>query len=210
MTTDPRTALPGDDAEERLEERRLRLLAAGRECFAEADGAAPSVGEVCARAGVSKRHFYELFDDRLDLVLALHAEAVAWFRDGFDDDADPADPTAWLARLVPSLFAKLLEDPRACATSWPACRPSTRSRRTTSPTSSSRGWCAGWVGSLTARAPRRNGSAGTRSARCSPAAPCWWSGCWPTDEPTTGTRHDGATSTDVVSVSTAALSPVLP
>ena len=37
--------------------------------------------------------------------------AMDWFRDDFADDADGADPVAWLARVVPSLFAKLLEDP---------------------------------------------------------------------------------------------------
>ncbi len=60
---------------------------------------------------MSKRHFYELYDDRLDLVHALHGEALEWFRDGFEDDADETDPVAWLARVVPSLFEKLHEDP---------------------------------------------------------------------------------------------------
>ena len=110
MTTDPARPYRGMTPDERTEERRSRLIAAGRECFTEVGGA-PSVADVCARAGVSKRHFYELFDDRLDLVLALHTEAMAWARGVFDDDADPADPAAWLARLVPSLCAKMLEDP---------------------------------------------------------------------------------------------------
>jgi AcrR family transcriptional regulator len=70
------------------------------------------VDQVCALAGVSKRHFYELFDDRLDLLLALHAEAVAWIKDGFDEERDPADPIAWLEHVVPWLFGRLLEDPQ--------------------------------------------------------------------------------------------------
>jgi AcrR family transcriptional regulator len=97
--------------EERIEERRQRLLLAGRQCFAEAGNVGPEVGQVCARAGVSKRHFYELYDDRLDLVRALHAEAMEWFREGFKDDTHQADPVGWLVRVVPTLFAKLLEDP---------------------------------------------------------------------------------------------------
>ena len=111
MPTRPDRPYRGLSPDERTEDRRRRLLAAGRECFAEAGDAAPWVGQVCARAGVSKRHFYELYDDRLDLVNALHAEAMEWLRDGFEDDADGADPVAWLARLVPSLFDKLQEDP---------------------------------------------------------------------------------------------------
>ena len=94
-----------------MEERRQRLLAAGRECFGEGGAAGPWVGEVCARAGVSKRHFYEIYADRLDLVHALHLEAMEWFKDGFEDDAYEADPVAWLAQVVPSLVAKLNEDP---------------------------------------------------------------------------------------------------
>jgi AcrR family transcriptional regulator len=97
--------------EERIEERRQRLLQAGRECFAEARPGSLEVGQVCTRAGVSKRHFYELYDDRWDLVRALHTEAMEWFREGFEDDTHQADPVGWLVRVVPTLFAKLLEDP---------------------------------------------------------------------------------------------------
>src|SRR5205085_3922262 len=104
MTTPPTRPYRGLSADERTEERRQRLLVAGRECFVEAGDATPEVGLVCARAGVSKRHFYELYEDRLDLVRALHAEAMAWFRDGFEDDTHPGDPVGWLARIVPSLF----------------------------------------------------------------------------------------------------------
>jgi len=112
MATDQARSYRGLTAEERRTDRRLRLLTAGRQCFAEAGNAAPpSVAQVCAIAGVSKRHYYELFDDRLDLVRALHAEAVEWFREGFEDHADEADPIAWIERVVPSLFTKLVEDP---------------------------------------------------------------------------------------------------
>jgi AcrR family transcriptional regulator len=111
MTATPARPYRGMSPEERIEERRQRLLRAGRECFAEAGNARPEVGQVCARAGVSKRHFYELYADRLDLVRALHTEAMEWFRDGFEDNTHQADPVAWLSRIVPSLFAKLLEDP---------------------------------------------------------------------------------------------------
>lgn len=114
MSDTPSRPYRGLSAEERVEDRRRRLLSAGRDYFAEAGDAAPWVGSVCARAGVSKKHFYDLFDDRLDLVRALHTEAVDWFSRGFDDEGDEADPLAWLERIVPSLFARLLEDvPRA-------------------------------------------------------------------------------------------------
>src|SRR5919112_1563667 len=102
MTTRPARPYRGMSPEERVEERRQRLLVAGRECFSAAGDASLYVGRVCARAGVSKRHFYELYDDRLDLVRALHLEAMEWFRDGFEDDTDHADPVGWLARVVPA------------------------------------------------------------------------------------------------------------
>jgi AcrR family transcriptional regulator len=111
MATGPSRPYRGLTPEKRTEERRARVLAAGRECFADAVDGAPTVAQVCARAGLSKRHFYELYDDRLDLVLALHAEAVEWFRESLDEESDPTDPRAWLARLVPDLCARLLEDP---------------------------------------------------------------------------------------------------
>ena len=84
----------GQPEVQRREERRGRILAAGLEGFADAGNSAPSVADVCARAGVSKRYFYELYDDRLDLLRALHAEAIAWVQDGFDADSHPSDPTS--------------------------------------------------------------------------------------------------------------------
>src|SRR5688500_7984171 len=109
--TDPARPYRGMTAAERLEGRRQRLLAAGRECLAQPDGSALSVGQACALAGVSKRSFSVLVDDRLALVTAVHAEAVEWFKEGFDQEGEPADPVAWLEAVVPWLFAKLLEDP---------------------------------------------------------------------------------------------------
>src|SRR4051794_969289 len=107
MATTSARPYRGLGPEDRIEERRQRLLLAGRECFFEAGDAAPDVGQVCARAGVSKRHFYELYDDRLDLVRAVHTEAMEWFRTGFDDHTHAADPVGWVAGVVPALFAKL-------------------------------------------------------------------------------------------------------
>lgn len=110
MSSEPGRPYRGRSPEERTEERRARLLVAGRACF-ESDAAELSVSQVSAAAGVSKRHFYELFEDRLAFVLALHDEAMTWFREGLADEADPDDPVGWLTRVVPALFARLLEDP---------------------------------------------------------------------------------------------------
>lgn len=87
-------------------ERRERLLEAALELFSERGYEAVTVAEVCTRARVSKRNFYEYFADRealaeavhrscLDLLFAVVAEAVPQ-RPGSPEEA----VRALAARLV--------------------------------------------------------------------------------------------------------------
>ena len=58
--------------EDRRAQRRERLLEAALDLFA-ADGyAVTRIDALCRRAGVTTRHFYELFPSREDLLLALY------------------------------------------------------------------------------------------------------------------------------------------
>lgn len=61
----------GQSAEARREERREKLIAAGLELFGTRGYAATSVKSICDQAGLSPRYFYEHFDDREDLLLAV-------------------------------------------------------------------------------------------------------------------------------------------
>jgi AcrR family transcriptional regulator len=56
---------------ERLQQRRSRLLDAGLEVFASRGWASATVLEVCREAKLSQRYFYELFDTREALFLAV-------------------------------------------------------------------------------------------------------------------------------------------
>jgi AcrR family transcriptional regulator len=61
----------GMSAEERTSRRREQFLAAGLEVFADRGWATSTVADVCRAAALSPRYFYELFDGREDLFLAV-------------------------------------------------------------------------------------------------------------------------------------------
>jgi AcrR family transcriptional regulator len=73
-------ARPGTDGlprEHVTEIQRVRILAAMADVAAERGAGAASVAHIVARAGVSRRTFYDLFEDREDCFLAAFDEAVA-------------------------------------------------------------------------------------------------------------------------------------
>jgi AcrR family transcriptional regulator len=65
----------GASAEERRVDRRARLLAGALDVVGEAGVVGLTVEAVCARAGLTKRYFYEAFADR-DAVLGALADEV--------------------------------------------------------------------------------------------------------------------------------------
>lgn len=77
-------ALDGDDsqwrgttADERAQERRVRLLAAAFEVLASEGGAGVTVRAVVRTSGLSPRFFYESFADRDTLLIAVWEEQYA-------------------------------------------------------------------------------------------------------------------------------------
>jgi AcrR family transcriptional regulator len=71
-----RVAPDGLPREHVSEIQRLRILGAMEEVVAERGAGAVSVAHVVARAGVSRRTFYDLFEDREECFLAAFDEAV--------------------------------------------------------------------------------------------------------------------------------------
>ncbi|MBE3000782.1 TetR/AcrR family transcriptional regulator [Nocardiopsis sp. HNM0947] len=81
----------GRSHEERAADRRSRLKDAALELFAARPFDEVTVADVCSRARVSKRHFYEEFDDRRDLMRCLHRELIDWLFEGIHRGA-PENP----------------------------------------------------------------------------------------------------------------------
>ena len=104
----------GVSAEQRVSERRERLLAAGLEVFTSRGYLAAKVRDVCAEARLTERYFYESFADKEALLravaegivadfVAAAAPSVALVGSDFDAAAGGA------ARAV---IASLTDDPR--------------------------------------------------------------------------------------------------
>ena len=61
----------GSTLEQRSDERRERLMSAGLEIFGTTGYQSSTVSGICSAAKVSTRTFYELFDQRADLLEAI-------------------------------------------------------------------------------------------------------------------------------------------
>jgi AcrR family transcriptional regulator len=105
----------GRSAVERRAERRARLLDAGLELFGTEGYAASSIEKLCNNAGVSTRNFYEEFQSREDLLIALHDRiideafhsVVAALR-----DADDTPLRERFTRAVRAFVTTTASDPR--------------------------------------------------------------------------------------------------
>lgn len=67
----------GQSPAERSEARRRRLIAAARTCYGTAGLRHTTIPQVCATAGVTARHFYELFETQEALLRAVYDEICA-------------------------------------------------------------------------------------------------------------------------------------
>jgi len=85
--------------------QRGRIVAAMALVACERGAARATVGDVVARAGVSRRTFYELFADQADCLLASIEDALARARSRVLDACDP--PAPWLQRMRAGLVALL-------------------------------------------------------------------------------------------------------
>lgn len=67
----------GLSASERSDARRTRLLAAARECYGTIGWRRTTIPQLCREAGVTARHFYELFETQETLLRAVYDEICA-------------------------------------------------------------------------------------------------------------------------------------
>ncbi len=86
--------------------QRARLLSAAARVVAELGYGGMSVARVCARAGVSRRTFYEQFEDREHCFLALFDDALA--RATLVAQAAVVEGSGWRERVRAGLCALLL------------------------------------------------------------------------------------------------------
>src|SRR5689334_23276052 len=104
----------GQSHEERLRERRERLLEAGLATFGTRGFHSVGVREICAEAKLTERYFYESFDKRETLFLAVYERCIARIRDAIQralKDAPPVAPRMARAGLRAFLTC-LRDDPR--------------------------------------------------------------------------------------------------
>lgn len=71
----------GANADQRRERRRAALIEAGLELFGRAGYPNVSVKRVCEQAGLTQRYFYESFNDRAGLLIAVYDDCVAVARE---------------------------------------------------------------------------------------------------------------------------------
>ncbi|TSE01581.1 TetR/AcrR family transcriptional regulator [Skermania sp. ID1734] len=104
----------GVSAAERVRQRRDALLDAGLSALAEGSRASVTVDDVIARAGLSKRYFYENFHTRNDLFVALGDRLVeqvtAAARTALTTPA--TDMLSRVQEVVESVVSVLISDPR--------------------------------------------------------------------------------------------------
>ena len=90
------------------ESQRGRLLRAMAETAADAGYAQTTVGDVIARAGVSRRTFYEHFTDKQDCFLAAFDLGASILFDAVRGAVDPGQPTWRQVRSALHVYLTLL------------------------------------------------------------------------------------------------------
>jgi len=104
----------GVSAEDRRRQRREQLLEACLDVVGQVGPAATTVDAVCRQAGLSKRYFYESFDDRESVLIALVEQVMANVRDALQAVVQeaPASPDEQMRRLVHATVDTLSADAR--------------------------------------------------------------------------------------------------
>jgi AcrR family transcriptional regulator len=105
----------GVDTEQRRAERRERLLEAALDEFTSRGYHKTKIADLCARAGVSTRNFYEKFASKEALLLELHAhinaQAMRHMLPVLDSLAD-AEPLTRITTLLDAFVDAVTSDPR--------------------------------------------------------------------------------------------------
>lgn len=112
----------GADPRQRQDERRTRLVTAAVEVFGTTGYRNATVERICAVAGLTKRYFYESFDDSEALLLAayayatnqLHASLVtgALAATSEPPEREPLDLDGMVRGALVAFFGAIEEDPR--------------------------------------------------------------------------------------------------
>ena len=114
---------PGTDEETRLwggttladrrAGRRAKLLAAGLDLLGTDEAGGVSVRAVCRRAQLTERYFYESFEDRDALVVAVYDEVAAETQRVLIEATDGLEEQEAVARAaVEAMVGLILDDPR--------------------------------------------------------------------------------------------------
>nr|WP_296065611.1 TetR/AcrR family transcriptional regulator [uncultured Actinoplanes sp.] len=101
MTTKRGETYGGLSRVERAAERRERIVASAVHLFGTREYESITVADVCAGAKVSKRYFYEHFNDRDDLVIKVNREQNEWLLTGVFKSA-PERPASLEGLLRPA------------------------------------------------------------------------------------------------------------
>jgi AcrR family transcriptional regulator len=104
----------GLSAEERVADRRARLLDAGLECFGTNGFAATGVKDVCRAAGLTDRYFYESFRDGRALFLAVFDQVTDALFEAVAGAVIAVEPAAelQLRAAIGTFLHALADDPR--------------------------------------------------------------------------------------------------
>lgn len=104
----------GVSAEERRAERRARLIEAGLDVLGREGTARMTMTEVCARAGLTERYFYESFRDRDELIRAVFGVCIEETNAAVAEalDTAPRDLLEVTRAAAGALIAVLTDDPR--------------------------------------------------------------------------------------------------
>jgi AcrR family transcriptional regulator len=101
----------GQSPEERQSQRREQLVEAGLEAFGARGFHAVGVRDICARARLTERYFYESFANREALFVAVYDRAIAELLEAVSSAMTDAndDPTE-RARIALKVFLERLRD----------------------------------------------------------------------------------------------------
>ena len=93
--------------------RRAKLLAAGLDLLGSEEAGSVSVRAVCRRAQLTERYFYESFEDRVALVLAVYDDVAAETqRVLLEATSGIEDPEKVARAAVEAMVGLILDDPR--------------------------------------------------------------------------------------------------
>jgi AcrR family transcriptional regulator len=103
----------GMSAAEREARRREQFLEAGLDVFASAGWNDATVAAICRAAHLSQRYFYELFESREALLIAITEQIAADVEHVIRDGAEiPGTPEERARRIVVALAEHFATDPR--------------------------------------------------------------------------------------------------